>query len=235
MSKSAMQDELREALTSDTPSAKTKRDLIESALLHFGREGYAGTSTRTIAQTAKTNIASIAYHFSGKAGLKQACINFIAMSVGDVLAVVLNRKITEIEHMSPEEARAKLLEVVDRMITFTQTNKRAELLMSFILREVLHSPDETDTLYKAVFGPLLDRATTLLSRATGQPATSDELKLATFTLIGQLLYMRLARPFVLKRMEWNAVGPEELEQIKSVIHRSINALLDDLSKGKSNA
>ncbi|QUS54309.1 CerR family C-terminal domain-containing protein [Pseudovibrio brasiliensis] len=235
MSNTPTPDELREALASDTPSAKTKRDLIESALYHFGHEGYAGTSTRSIAQTAKTNIASIAYHFDGKAGLKRACINFVAMAIGDVLSVILNRKLTDIENLSPEEARAKILEMIDRMITFTQTNKRAELVIGFMLKEVLHSPDEIDTLYHMLFEPLMDRVTALFSRATGQPVTSDELKLAIFAMIGQLLYIRLARPLVLKRMGWQAVGPDELAQIKAILTRSINALLDDLSKGPDHA
>ncbi|WP_108819854.1 CerR family C-terminal domain-containing protein [Pseudovibrio sp. Alg231-02] len=235
MTNSPTPNELREVLASDTPSAKTKRDLIESALYHFGREGYAGTSTRSIAQTAKANIASIAYHFDGKAGLKRACINFIAMSIGDVMSVVLNRKLSDIEHLSPEEARTKILEMIDRMITFTQTNKRAELVIGFMLKEVLHSPEEVDTLYHLIFEPLMDRVTVLFSRATGQHVASDELKLAIFAMIGQLLYIRLARPLVLKRMGWQAVGPDELAQIKSILHRSINALLDELSKGSNHA
>ncbi|MGH0000476.1 CerR family C-terminal domain-containing protein [Pseudovibrio ascidiaceicola] len=235
MTNSPTPNELREALASDTPSAKTKRDLIESALYHFGHEGYAGTSTRSIAQTAKTNIASIAYHFDGKAGLKRACINFIAMSIGDVMSVVLNRKLSDIEHLSPEDARAKIMEMIDRMITFTQTNKGAELVIGFMLKEVLHSPEEVDTLYHLIFEPLMDRVTVLFSRATGQPVGSDELKLAIFAMIGQLLYIRLARPLVLKRMGWQAVGPDELAQIKSILHRSINALLDELSKGSNDA
>ncbi|KZK76648.1 putative HTH-type transcriptional regulator YttP [Pseudovibrio sp. W64] len=235
MTNSPTPNELREILASDTPSAKTKRDLIESALYHFGHEGYAGTSTRSIAQTAKANIASIAYHFDGKAGLKRACINFIAMSIGDVMSVVLNRKLSDIEHLSPEDARTKILEMIDRMITFTQTNKRAELVIGFMLKEVLHSPEEVDTLYHLIFEPLMDRVTVLFSRATGQPVASDELKLAIFAMIGQLLYIRLARPLVLKRMGWQDVGPDELAQIKSILHRSINALLDDLSKGSSHA
>ncbi|KZK79728.1 putative HTH-type transcriptional regulator YttP [Pseudovibrio sp. Ad46] len=235
MTNSPTPNELREILASDTPSAKTKRDLIESALYHFGHEGYAGTSTRSIAQTAKANIASIAYHFDGKAGLKRACINFIAMSIGDVMSVVLNRKLSDMEHLSPEDARTKILEMIDRMITFTQTNKRAELVIGFMLKEVLHSPEEVDTLYHLIFEPLMDRVTVLFSRATGQPVASDELKLAIFAMIGQLLYIRLARPLVLKRMGWQDVGPDELAQIKSILHRSINALLDDLSKGSSHA
>lgn len=235
MSTSPNPQDLREALASQTPSAQTKRDLIEAALYHFGKEGFAGTSTRAIAQTAKTNIASIAYHFDGKAGLKRACINFLAITMGDVLSVILSRKISEIEHLSAQEAREKILQMADRMLTFTQTNKRAELLIAFMLKEVLHSPDEIDQVYHLIFEPIMDRATALFSRATGQPVTSKELKLSIFTMVGQLLYMRLARPLILKRMDWDSVGPGEVEQIKSIITRSINALLDDLSKGPSHA
>ena len=51
----------------------TKKALIEAAFVLFAEKGFAATSTREIASAAKTNIASIPYHFGSKAGLRMAC------------------------------------------------------------------------------------------------------------------------------------------------------------------
>lgn len=50
----------------------TRARLLLAALQRFSEHGYAQTSVRTIAETAGTNVAAIAYHFGDKAGLYTA-------------------------------------------------------------------------------------------------------------------------------------------------------------------
>ena len=58
----------------DSAQGESTRDKLIAAGLHlFGRKGFAATSTREIAARAGTNVASIAYHFGGKDGLRMAC------------------------------------------------------------------------------------------------------------------------------------------------------------------
>ena len=54
-------------------SQQTRAALIAAGLRLFGEKGFDATSTRDIAAAANTNIASIAYHFGGKEGLRLAC------------------------------------------------------------------------------------------------------------------------------------------------------------------
>ena len=65
------------------PSAsdQTRPALIRAALRLFGAKGYDGTSTREIAAAANANIGSIAYHFGGKEGLRAACASFIVDTI----------------------------------------------------------------------------------------------------------------------------------------------------------
>ncbi|SDR13799.1 CerR family C-terminal domain-containing protein [Pseudovibrio sp. Tun.PSC04-5.I4] len=235
MAPSFSPDTLKEAISADTPSGKTKRALIEAALLHFGKDGYAATSTRTIAQTADTNIASIAYHFDGKAGLREACINFVAMNLMEVAYVILNKDGEDLSQLTREDARQKLMLLIERMVRFVQLNKRSSLLINFVFREITGSENEIEQLYALIFEPLLDRVTLIFSRATGTDVHSDEIRLSVFTMVGQVLYFRMARNLITKRMGWQEIESPQAHQIATVIKRNVNAFLDDLSKGQKDA
>lgn len=51
------------------PKSKTKRDLIEAARQVLVEEGYAGLSTRRVAEAGNTQMSQIRYHFGSKEGM----------------------------------------------------------------------------------------------------------------------------------------------------------------------
>ena len=54
-------------------------------------------------------------------------------------------------------------------------------------------------------------------------AESPETRLAVFATIGQVLYFRLARPAVMRRMGWQAIGAAESEAIAGIIRAAVAA------------
>ena len=58
---------------------------LYEAIPFFGTKGFAATSTREIAAAAGTNVASIAYHFGGKDGLRLACAREFAARVQSIV------------------------------------------------------------------------------------------------------------------------------------------------------
>ena len=58
------------------------------------------------------------------------------------------------------------------------------------------------------------------------PAPSEATRLAIFALIGQVLYFRLARPAVLRRMDWAEIGPAEAAAIKRQVIANLDAAID---------
>ena len=97
--------------------------------------------------------------------------------------------------------------------------------MRFVLREMFEPSAAFERLYGAI-GPMHARACAMWSRATGAPAESEATRLAVFALIGQLVYFRLARPAVLRRMDWRDIGPAEGEAIKRLVIGNLDAVLD---------
>jgi len=56
-------------------TAEARRKLIASAIMLFGRQGFAATSTEEIAEQAGYGQATIFFHFKTKAGLLEACFD----------------------------------------------------------------------------------------------------------------------------------------------------------------
>ena len=67
----------------------TRLALIRAALDLFGAKGFEAASTRAVAAAAGANLASIAYHFGGKEGLRLACADHVVQTIRGALAPAL--------------------------------------------------------------------------------------------------------------------------------------------------
>jgi AcrR family transcriptional regulator len=201
----------------------TRAAIIEAAMRGFGEKGYAATSTREIAALADTNVASIAYHFGGKEGLRSACAGFIVELMQGVLQPAA------LEAPPPEDraaARRMLAALVQRMVQFLMLEPRAGPVAGFIVREMAQPSDALDTIYEGVFEGVHRRACALWAAATGQEAESAAVRLAVFSTIGQVLYFHLGRPIVGRRMGWETIGRAEAGAVAEAVTRTLLARLD---------
>jgi AcrR family transcriptional regulator len=204
----------------------TRQALIEAALNGFGEKGYDGTSTRLIAKAAGTNIASIAYHFGGKEGLRRACAEFVVATIRSVAEAVIAREDeAAYARLGAEEAAARLAATVERMAHFILTNPRASLVVRFMLREMIHPSVALDIIYAGIIEPTHRRLCRLWAAATGSEAESEATRLAVFAMVGQVLYFRIAREIVLRRMGWTGLGTDEAAAIAAVLARNLEALI----------
>lgn len=65
-----------------TPAGeRTRARVLEEAIPLFAQHGFAGTSVRMVANAAQVNVATLAYHFSDKAGLYQASVDQVYASI----------------------------------------------------------------------------------------------------------------------------------------------------------
>ena len=202
----------------------TRATLILSALRLFGRYGYDGTSTRQIAADAKANIGSIAYHFGSKEGLRIAAADHIVETIQVIAGQSLGD--AQADAGTPGVAKKKLFAVLDRMVTFIVASPEAGEIVQFILREMASPSPALDRIYDGVFEPTHRRLCLLWEQATGEPAESDATKLTVFTLIGQVVYFRIGREAVLRRMGWSGIGPAQAVQVAAVAANNLGAILD---------
>ena len=206
-----------------SPADQTRAALVRAALKLFGRQGFEGTSTREIATLAKANIGSIAYHFGGKEGLRAACANYIVETIGGVAGAAMAEATGELD--GPEAAQARLNTVLEAMVGFIVARPEAGEFVQFVLRELSQPSEALDIIYDGVFEPVHQRLCKIWAEASGEDAESERTRITIFTLIGQVVYFRIARAAVMRRLGWNHLGPAEAATIISVVKGNIDAIL----------
>lgn len=211
-----------------TAGEATRRALIEAALKLFGENGYNSVSTRTIADAASANIGSIAYHFGGKAGLRLAAAEFVAARIAATAAPVI-----ETAHMpsDPDTAVAVMEAAIARFARFLVTSEEASVFAAFIIREVMQPGEIVDYLYDTLIGRAHTRLCQLFAVATGTDPESVECRAAVFSILGQIVYFRIARPIVMRRMDWETIGDAEADQLIAIFKTNLRGLIAAHRKG----
>ena len=213
-----------------SPADQTRAALISAALKLFGRQGFEGTSTREIAALAKANIGSIAYHFGGKEGLRAACANHIVETIGGVAGAAMAE--TAGGAQGEDAARARLNTVLEAMVGFIVARPEAGEFVQFVLRELSQPSEALDIIYDGVFEPVHRRLCRIWAEASGEDAESERTRITIFTLIGQVVYFRIAQAAVMRRMDWDKVGPAEAADIIAVVRSNIDAILSARKEAK---
>ncbi len=198
----------------------TAARLVASGLKLFGQKGFAATSTREIAAEAGTNVASIAYHFGGKNGLRRACGAEVARRIG---AVVGGAAPTPPD---TAEVAARQMEAILRAMTaFVAGSRDSDDLTAFMLREVGENGPVLDSVYGTMIDPMHRRFCALWAAATGREAESEATRLVVFSLIGQMLYFRIGRTIVIRRMGWDALGSAEAARIADILAANLHSII----------
>ena len=80
--------------------------------------------------------------------------------------------------------------------------------MQFVLRELSHPTAALDRIYGGVFEPTHRRLCQIWAEATGEDAESEAHQDSPSSrMIGQVVYFRIGREAVMRRMGWNDIGP----------------------------
>lgn len=205
----------------------TRLALIEAGLKLFGTHGYDAVSTRQLADAAEANIGSIAYHFGGKPGLRLACAQFVAERIVTIAAPAIAAPLPS----DPAMAVAMMEGAVERFARFLVSSRDAGTYAAFMLREIMQPGEVVDYIYDTLISRAHMRLCALFGLATGQDPESSLVKAAVFSLLGQVLYFRVARPIVLKRMDWDDVGEAEADELVAVFKTNLRGLIAAHKKG----
>jgi len=200
----------------------TRDGLIMAGLNLFGSKGFEATSTREIAALANANIASIAYHFGGKDGLRLACANTVIERLNGVVGQTI---LASDAKGDSEVALAMLETALTALANFIVTQHEARNIASFMMREVENPGIILDQICEGFIFPVHAKFCQLLAIAVGGDPHSSFIKLAVFTMVGQLLYFRIGHQVVLKRMAWKDIGPGEVEEILAVVLQNLRSFV----------
>lgn len=204
---------------------QTRAALIRAALRLFGQKGFEGTSTRDIAAAANANIGSIAYHFGGKEGLRLACAGFIVETMQKVAGQAMGAGVAAAPDRAGEAAATTQIDtILQRMVGFIVAQPEAGDIVQFVLRELSHPTAALDAIYAGVFEPVHRRLCAIWAAAAGEEAEAEATRLRVFAIIGQVVYFRIGREAVLRRMGWSSIGPAEAGRIAAVVSENVHAI-----------
>lgn len=210
---------------------QTRQRLIEAGIQLFGEQGFRGTTTRQLAQSANANIGSIAYHFGNKHGLYLAAASHIAdalcerlnlpASAQPIPATVCAGPPTE---QTIEQAHQMLLRLFQRMVRVFAEDPDCRRWMLLVVREQARPGEAFDILYDNAFGHIQQGVSALIAHITGLAEDSQRVILETHTLVGQTMFLLVGREALLRRLGLTHFDADTLAGIDSVIGRHLNQL-----------
>lgn len=202
-------------------SEKTRQQLIDAGIYLFAHHGYAATTTRQIAARADANIGLIAYHFGGKAQLQLACAQAVADRIGGVSAAVAT-----VGDATPDQALTIMEAAITTIIDFLIAAPEAEAYAAFILRQLTERSEVLDLLYDSVIEPRHRAFCRLWGLASNRDPESELVRLEVFALLGQVVYFRLGRPIIERRMNWPDMGKDQAQRITETIIFNLRASVE---------
>lgn len=162
---------------------QTSRDILEAAGPLFAQAGFAETTAKTIAERAGADVASINYHFGGRAQLYQATLleahrRLVSLSELEVLAA------------SNQPAMEKFVQLLDILldVALQPDGWPAHLLA----REVLSPSSHFQVVLDAEIEPKLAVVQRILSEATGIPAGDPALLRCIVSVAAPCLMLAVA-------------------------------------------
>lgn len=109
-------------------------------------------------------------------------------------------------------------------------------VVCFVLREQLQPTAAFDVLYEGLIRPVHEAISLLTGRLLGGGADEPETILRAHAVLGQVLAFGTGRATILRRLNWPAYAPEQIERIAAISAEfACRALGVDVPERRSDA
>jgi AcrR family transcriptional regulator len=180
----------------------TKVRLIEAAGEEFASKGFDATRIRTICDRAGANVAAVNYHFGDKEQLYVETVldaHRCSMELGEYDAAVAAGP--------AEQLRSFIHHFLTRVLAINHLEDWRHRLM---LREMLQPTSASDVLVRESIRPHFERLQQVMRQFCPE-ADERKLNALTFSVIGQCLHYKMARPVTERLIGPEAFGALDLE------------------------
>ncbi|MDO9632908.1 MAG: CerR family C-terminal domain-containing protein, partial [Humidesulfovibrio sp.] len=201
--------------------------LLESGIRLFARHGFKGTTARALAEESGANIASINYHFGGKAGLYRAVLERIVAlkqrELGDLLDLVLAQCAGEA--LQREDLHELMRRLVRHTVSALLDNPDARWASMIIVQEQAAPTADFEILHEGFLKKIYAAWTALLARLTGERPDSLELRLRAAAIIGQVAVFRIGMSSILREISADRLSDEHQDCIARLVIQHVEAIL----------
>lgn len=208
-----------------TQGEETRATLIETGARLFAQNGYSGVSMRTLAAEAGVNLATVSYHFGGKAGLYEAIVQEIIDIRDDIFPPKAD--VAARLEAAGDDIRARAL-VVDWLIDSLTRDLLGEADYVWgtviISRELVHPSELYPKLLRQFFDPTFDSLCALVEGASPAPGNRAEVIVTAHCIIGIFIKMLETSTLICERLDWKSYEGH-LETLAATLKKRIRGLL----------
>ncbi|MCZ6834237.1 MAG: CerR family C-terminal domain-containing protein [Planctomycetota bacterium] len=190
-------------------SGQTRSALLKSSITLFSQRGYADVGIREIADAAGANIASIKYHFGSKKDLYLAAV---AEVMGRNNSENAWKDLSEVPD-DPRLAAQELIQFLRHSLKhLIPPGSSVESCSSLMIREALHPSEAFDSIVENLLIPNNEGLINLLGKLVPD-ADRPHLNNLAGSVMGQIMHIRIFRPFVERLRGVDLSNPDQLDQM----------------------
>ena len=207
--------------------------MLRAALELFGRHGFDGTTTRMIAAAAGMNLGAIPYYFGTKDELYVEAAAFLAE------AIQARQREPALRWQAAWPAPGETTDphtLIDQVVAFLCQQARVLLAddfpaewVQFFLRVQAEEGPAFDRLFTQVVAPMQDAVESLVARICGREATDALPRTLTFLAAHQVMSLRLSDALLMRRLGWDRLTPQRIDQLLDLIAITLRAQLAALT------
>ncbi len=189
----------------------TKSRLIEAAARIFGEKGFEGAGIREICEAAETNVASVRYHFTDKAGLYRETLAHAQSQT------FMTRPLPDLT----DDPEADLVTCIEWFLTLAST-ARTGPFGRLMMREMLDPTDALDLMVERGVRPLHGHVTQLVERViAGNPPPRLPPQEIAVCIVGLCVHRIKAYPVISRVLNYPgprmAPDPADLPRLARLI------------------
>ncbi|OIQ50816.1 putative HTH-type transcriptional regulator YttP [Pseudodesulfovibrio hydrargyri] len=204
---------------------ETRATLLHTGAELFAKNGYNGVSMRTLASEAGVNLATVGYHFGGKAGLYEAIIREIANVRDQIFPPIeaVRARLAEAGDTPEEKARVVdwfMRSLIDGLLV------RSDYLWGVVIvsRELVHPTELFPRLETSFFNPNLESLSILVKGTAAHCRGETDALMTGHLIISVIIKLLESHALICKRLGWDSYAGHH-ETIEAIIKTRIRGLL----------
>ncbi len=185
-------------------SDETKQRVLEAAGPIFAEQGYGAATIREICSAAGANLASVNYHFGGKAGLYL-----------ETVQLAYRRRSAQVpapEWSADTPPEEKLRSFIRTLLNRILPTRDADWPMRLLMREMLQPTHACHAVVEEYIRPQFERLMQVIGEMVPAGTRRCDRERLAFSIVGQCLHYRMVRGFsslLLPLEEWNTLTDVE--------------------------
>ncbi|MGL1861365.1 MAG: CerR family C-terminal domain-containing protein [Pseudodesulfovibrio sp.] len=214
------------ALSRKAQGEETRGILLNTGARLFALNGYNGVSMRTLASAAGVNLATVSYHFGGKAGLYEAILQQVIDMRDEIFPTADEVQEwfsgTEDDIHAQAEGVSWFVNKLVHGLLGDQENIWPALIIS---RELALPSDIYPKLEKEFFDPSFLSLHTLVKTVTPDDTDNEELIISAHCIITMVVKFLEGFTVITKRLDWENYEGHGVDKIAAVLSKRIRGFL----------